>query len=968
MIVAHASACRRGCRSVPELQPSRLTAGGPAREPSARAHRRLFLLALLAPAILFGQAKKEDPVGLVLLPAGGKVVRGGSETEVAGKSGDILFSGDALRSAAAPMSFLFCPGKTSQSLAPGGEVILDPKALKVKTGKLADQKPVASCFLPQMVRVSAASQQHYGISMTRGTGDPPPPLPADKLPPAVVAELAPLDKALAADPQDMGSVVARAAIFEKHNLLANAVAEYKKIGAEWKDAVWVKKQIFELQEKLATQAAEAAATAPTGGTTYAIAVGVSKYQKLPQDLWLQYAHADAGDFTKLLLSPRGGGLPPENVLSLTDEKATTAALRTAFNTFLKARAGKKDTVIVLIAGHGTVEVPGSKGAFILTHDADPQDLSATALPMADVQNLIQEQTSKVARVVFFVDACRSGTIGTIKNTMINSVVEKLAEAEGEIFGLMASRPKELSYEGPQFGGGHGAFSYFLIKGLNGEADKNGDGRVNVNELIEYVRTQVAAGTEDKQHPRDFGTMDNAVPLSDVKKPGIQLAIRRSVMLDFRGEPALFAAAGPPQLPASESAAQRRFTQALAAGRILPEEPESAFAALRDLERELTREQYQLKVNELRIALEDRGQQVLLKYLAGEAVPQTRKDFESGATYMQAAAKLTPESLYLEGRDDFFRGRTLLFDKKYPEAADLLERSAAIDPNGAYSYNALGIAYLEQADYKRAAAAFRDANRRAVHWAYPLHNLALTYMQTGQYENAIRTYQEAMRRAPSVAYLPYNLGLVYQKTNRRKEAEAAFRRASSLNPDSGEPYNALGALKASMGKSAEAEQLYRQALQKNPDLLPARHNLADLLARRKDGQKEAFDLWRANLKQAPDHMPSHLGLAETLAAQGDTAGAIEEYRTILQIRPEYVAARLVLAGLLEKSGNRDAARAEIAQALKAEPESPAVLERLGDLEAAAGRQAEAAKAYQAALDQSAEGAARKRLSKKLKSSR
>src|SRR5262249_3160492 len=139
-----------------------------------------------------------------------------------------------------------------------------------------------------------------------------------------------------------------------------------------------------------------------------------------------------------------------------------------------------------------------------------------------------------------------------------------------------------------------------------------------------------------------------------------------------------------------------------------------------------------------------------------------------ARHEQAANRLTPESLYLEGRRDFFEGRTLLFDKKYAEAAALLERSIAIDPGGAYAYNAMGIAYLEQADYPRAAAAFRDAARRAVHWAYPLHNLALTYTQTGDFGAAVRAYQDAIRQAPDAAYLHYNLGLVYQKTNRAKE--------------------------------------------------------------------------------------------------------------------------------------------------------------------------------------------------------
>ena len=48
------------------------------------------------------------------------------------------------------------------------------------------------------------------------------------------------------------------------------------------------------------------------------------------------------------------------MLLLTDEKATTAAVRNGFQDFLKRRAGKNDTVVILIAGHGTVEVPAAR--------------------------------------------------------------------------------------------------------------------------------------------------------------------------------------------------------------------------------------------------------------------------------------------------------------------------------------------------------------------------------------------------------------------------------------------------------------------------------------------------------------------------------------------------------------------------------------------------------------------------------
>lgn len=38
---------------------------------------------------------------------------------------------------------------------------------------------------------------------------------------------------------------------------------------------------------------------------------------------------------------------------------------------------------------------------------------------------------------------------------------------------------------------HGLFTYFLLGGLKGAADKNGDGWINMEELFDYVRDNVA---------------------------------------------------------------------------------------------------------------------------------------------------------------------------------------------------------------------------------------------------------------------------------------------------------------------------------------------------------------------------------------------------------------------------------------------------------------------------------------------
>jgi tetratricopeptide (TPR) repeat protein len=921
---------------------------------------------LLFAGLLYGDAK-EEPVGLVLSAAGSQLLRADTETPLAARPGDLLFAGDGIKTANGPASFLFCPGKALDTLTPSGEVRLDAKAPKVRSGKITEQ-PARACTLPQTLRVAAASQQHYGVSMTRGLNKPEvPPTAHDKLAAEVQAELAPYETVLSADPKDQAALVTEATIFENHKLISNALDAYYKLREQWPDAVWVKSKIFDLEQALADQASAATAAAQSGGQTYAMLVGISKYAK--PELSLQFANADASVFGKLLESPLGGSVPNGNVLLLTDEKATTAAVRNGFQDFLKRRAGKNDTVVILIAGHGTVETPGSKNAFILTYDSDPQDLKSTALGMDELQSLFEEQLSKVGRVLLFVDVCKAGTIGTIHNTTVNSNVQQLGDIQGDLFGLLASRPREVSLEGPEFGGGHGVFSYYVMKGLEGAADENKDGVVEADELIKYVSDQVPMATGNKQHPREFGTYDNMMRLSDTRKPGIDVA-RWQVILDSRNGGPLYLAGSPQgQIPSPQSATEiDRFTSAINAGRILPADPNSAFTALRDLQKVSTPEQYQERENQLRVALENKAQEVLLRYLAGDETPQSRAEFQSGARYMDAARTLTHESLFLEGRQDFFQGRALLFDKKFPEAANLLEQAVRIDPGAAYGFNALGIAYLEQAQYDKAIPAFRDAVRRAQHWSYPLHNEALAYVETGDYRSAIRAYQEAIRLTPQYSYLPYNLGLVYQRLNRRKDAETAYVKAEMLAPNSAEPYNALGTLKASEGKRSDAEQLYKQALQKNPALLPARHNLALLLADEKGREKEAIDLWRENLRQASmstggDYLPSRLSLAGVLAAQGDNAAAVEEYRKVLEAKPDYVAARIALADVLIKTSDREGALDQLRQAAAQDLQDPVLFERIGDLEVTQKHFREANAAYKSALNLKLSRGLRKRIEDK-----
>jgi len=270
---------------------------------------------------------------------------------------------------------------------------------------------------------------------------------------------------------------------------------------------------------IALLAAGFTACAETPGRTFALLIGISQYQNLPHDLWLQYPDTDAKQFAQFLSSPRGGAVPPDRIRLLINSQATTAAIRDAFRTFLKDGPGRNDTVYILIAGHGTVD---STGGYILTADSDPARLSATALPMAELHSVVEAELTKAGRVILLADVCRAATIAGTKTTSLGGEVQALGESPGQMLGLMAARPTELSIESPDFGGGHGAFTWSLLRGLSGLADTDHDGFVTAGELIDFVFSDVKKLTSGHQSPTDFGNMEEATKLSDLSKPGIPL--------------------------------------------------------------------------------------------------------------------------------------------------------------------------------------------------------------------------------------------------------------------------------------------------------------------------------------------------------------------------------------------------------------------------------------------------------------
>ena len=246
------------------------------------------------------------------------------------------------------------------------------------------------------------------------------------------------------------------------------------------------------------------------GQTYAVLVGISRF-KDERIRPLNFAHLDAmGVISNLLKSPRAGAIPDDNV-DLTNEAATRSAIQSAIETNLKGRAGKNDTVLLFIASHGaSFAVGNANKGYIVTYDSNPEELATSGIPMDDVRQLFASQLGNVKRLLLYVDVCHAGHIGQIESDAgnTNKAASALEPADVDMFGMLAAQKSQVAIEGLNYGGGHGAFTYFLMRALNGDADLNADGKVTMDELADYVKDKVPGiyrQPPDSENHRRYGS-------------------------------------------------------------------------------------------------------------------------------------------------------------------------------------------------------------------------------------------------------------------------------------------------------------------------------------------------------------------------------------------------------------------------------------------------------------------------------
>jgi uncharacterized caspase-like protein len=256
---------------------------------------------------------------------------------------------------------------------------------------------------------------------------------------------------------------------------------------------------------------------------YIIAIGVSNYRD--SALNLEFAAKDATDLSAAIKESTKG---ETEVLVLTNEQATQDA-PAKIREFL-ANATENDEVVVFCAGHGVLD--SNLDYVYASHDFDSGNPTATGIKLDDLVDAIG--SSKSLKRLLLLDTCHAGQVGEKEEMLLAQMDTDLPKgvravkqrgmsvkpvsglsAEGqqrfieEMFLLPglhrginiigASGGAEFALESAQWN--NGVFTATIIEALRDKkADLNGDTRISVGELRDYLGQRVSELTKGAQKP------------------------------------------------------------------------------------------------------------------------------------------------------------------------------------------------------------------------------------------------------------------------------------------------------------------------------------------------------------------------------------------------------------------------------------------------------------------------------------
>jgi tetratricopeptide (TPR) repeat protein len=616
--------------------------------------------------------------------------------------------------------------------------------------------------------------------------------------------------------------------------------------------------------------------------SYALVVGIAGYRD-PRAKLL-YSERDAQSVFDVLISPEGGNFHRENVHLLIGAKATLANMRHEMEEWLPSQAKDGDRVLIYFAGHGFV-LEGH--GYLAPYDIDLDRVKQTGYPMDELGATIGGKIRAKDKILL-TDSCHSGALRPEDFEDLNHTLIGLDKS---LFSLTASREREKSYESDHWDGGHGVFTYYVVRGLEGEADENGDGVVTADELYDYVYRNVREATGGQQNPTDGqGSFDAQMLLAFVPsraKPGAPPAAKEGTFIfesNMDGVEVFLDGKSVGVVDKGKSltlpglAPGTHTIQGVKMG-YEPDGPrdETVYPG-RDttvsIKIMIARRRNRAAADEL-----DKGMKFYQKGY--------EQNYKKAAAEFQKALDLDPD--YSQAALYLARAYNALFDE--PNAEKYFRRAIQIDPDYLEAHASFGSMLLDTVNTDEAIRQFETVIRRDPNNVQALTNLAQAYRMKDLYPDSIESARKAVKLGPELAephlWMADSLRLSKQYEPSIPEYDSYLRLSNFDSKLAGQlNYYVLGFL-IGMGRKKRAAQ---------EDIWKDLRNLAyygmcdsEYLLNRFDRAIE--DCQRA-LTYDPNDPYAHYSLAMAFLHQGSKTGncgmlaaALPHFRSMLQINPD-----------------------------------------------------------------------------------
>ena len=218
--------------------------------------------------------------------------------------------------------------------------------------------------------------------------------------------------------------------------------------------------------------------------THLLAVGIGDYRD-PLVPTRKFAAQDAelvASYFKAI-----GGVPASNVRVLQDRKALRPDIEEAILDWLPPRLTPDSIVIVYFAGQALVSPTGE--TFLLPYEGSTTS-RARLYPLKDLQAALAKLNAQQVVLIFDGALLRLGK---------DAKAPQWDAGGGTLVRLIGTTGLQSGLEPDQLK--HGLFTYYLLRGLKGDADANRDGEVTLGELATFVRQTVPA-TAKSQFKQD----------------------------------------------------------------------------------------------------------------------------------------------------------------------------------------------------------------------------------------------------------------------------------------------------------------------------------------------------------------------------------------------------------------------------------------------------------------------------------